>query len=116
MPLASGWAKPRCVGLEEEYILWKEKSGLMMGGQVDYHLGGSGRPPPEKVIDGNRRARKRIGGSLMAMQVGRQSIITIGELLAEIAEASQKIDANLKQIMERRDESVKPSPSYSERN
>jgi hypothetical protein len=31
MPLASGWAKPRCVSLEEEYILWKEKSGLMTG-------------------------------------------------------------------------------------
>jgi hypothetical protein len=42
--------------------------------------------------------------------------LTIGELLAEIAEASQKIDANLKRIRERRDEPVKPSTSHSERN
>jgi hypothetical protein len=37
-------------------------------GKVDHPLGASGRPPQERVVDGDQRPRKRSGGSWMGKQ------------------------------------------------
>ncbi len=117
MPLASGWAKPRCVSLEEEYILWKEKSGLMTGEDSWIIIKEDpGDPLKKKLLMAIEELEKELAGAWWLCKLEDKASLTIGELLAEIAEASQKIDANLKRIRERRDEPVKPSTSHSERN